>query len=134
MVRRWPQDFKKSEISVTSKIAGNPNDTPPVRAVAARHATVAIFQMNHAKLYVPVVTLSINDNIIFLENIKLGFKITISWKKYRSEIRTQPNNNNLDRLIMSQNLRILIDCLYFHSEMVMAILLEIHLIDITCHW
>ena len=31
------------------------------------------------KLYVPVVTLSINDNIKFLENIKQGFKRTISW-------------------------------------------------------
>ena len=55
-------------------------------------------------------------------------------EKYRSEIRTQTNNNNLDSLIMSQNLRILIDCLYFYSEMIMTILLEIHLIDSTCHW
>ena len=28
-----------------------------------------------------------------------GFKRTISWKKYRSEITTQPKNNNLDYLI-----------------------------------
>ena len=40
------------------------------------------------KLYVPVVTLSINGNITFLENIKQGFKRTISWNKYRSEITT----------------------------------------------
>ena len=51
------------------------------------------------KLYVPVVTLSINDNINFLENIKQVFKRTISWKKYRSEIITQPKNNTLDYLI-----------------------------------
>ena len=31
------------------------------------------------KLYVPVVTLSINDNIKFLENMKQGFKRTLSW-------------------------------------------------------
>ena len=62
LVRRWPQEFIKSEISVTSKIAGNRNDTPPARAVAARHETGAIFQINHAKIYVPVVILSINDN------------------------------------------------------------------------
>ena len=49
--------------------------------------------------YVPVVTLSINDNIKFLENIKQGFKRTVSWNKYRSEIVTQPKNNNLDYLI-----------------------------------
>ena len=33
------------------------------------------------KLYVPVVTMSINDKINFLENIKHGFKRTISLKQ-----------------------------------------------------
>ena len=56
-------------------------------------------QINNAKLYVPVVFLSINDNIKFLENIKQVFKTTISWNKFRSEITTQPQNNNLDYLI-----------------------------------
>ena len=51
------------------------------------------------KLYVPVVTLSSDDSIKFLENIKQVFKRTISWKKYRSEIPTQPKSNNLDYLI-----------------------------------
>ena len=51
------------------------------------------------KLYVPVVTLSVNDNIKFLENIKQGFKITISWNEYRSEITTQTQNNNFHYLI-----------------------------------
>ena len=51
------------------------------------------------KLYVPVVTLFIDDNIKFLENIKQGFKRTVSWNKYRSEITTQTKNNNLDYLI-----------------------------------
>ena len=50
------------------------------------------------KLYVPVVTLSINDKIKFLENVKQGFK-RIFWNKYRSEITTQPKNNSLDYLI-----------------------------------
>ena len=40
-----------------------------------------------------------NDNIKFLENIKQGFKRTVSWNKCRSEITTQPKNNNLDYLI-----------------------------------
>ena len=51
------------------------------------------------KLYVPVVTLYINDNIKLLENIKQGFKRTISWIKCGSEITTRPKNNNLDYLI-----------------------------------
>ena len=53
------------------------------------------------KLYVPFVTLSIDDNIKFLENIKQGFKRRISWNKYRSEITSQTKNNNLDYLIDS---------------------------------
>ena len=52
-----------------------------------------------SKLYVPVVTLSNNENIKFLKNIKQGFKRTISWNKYRSEITTQPKNNSLDYLM-----------------------------------
>ena len=52
------------------------------------------FMITSTKLYVPVVTLSINDNIKFLENIKQGFKRTISWNKYRSEITTKPKNDN----------------------------------------
>ena len=61
--------------------------------------TGAKFQINNAKPYVPIVTLSINDNIKFSENIKQRFKRTISWNKYRSEITTQTKTNNLDYLI-----------------------------------
>ena len=50
----------------------------------------ATFQINNVKLYTPVVTLSINDNIKFLENVKQGFKRTISRNKYGFEITTQP--------------------------------------------
>ena len=57
--------------------------------MTAIDTTGATFEIDNTKLYVPVFTLSVNDNIKFLENIKAGFKITISWKKYRSEITTQ---------------------------------------------
>ena len=43
--------------------------------------------------------MSINDSNKFSENIKLGFKRTISLNKYRSKITTQPKNNNLDNQI-----------------------------------
>ena len=58
----------------------------PVQARKAKQITEATFQINNAKLYVPLVTLSINDNIKFLENIKQGIKRVISWNKYRSQI------------------------------------------------
>ena len=37
--------------------------------------------------------MSINDYIIFLENIKQEFKQTISWNKWGSKITRQPKNN-----------------------------------------
>ena len=84
--------------------------------------------ISSAKLYVPVAILPIIDNIKFLENIKQVFKRTIYWNKYRSEVTTQTKNNNLDFLIDT-----LIDCLIFHSKMVMMILREIPLMSVTCH-
>ena len=50
-------------------------------AAAAIQTTGAAFQINNAKPCVPVITLSVNDNIKFLENIKQGIKRTISWEK-----------------------------------------------------
>ena len=51
--------------------------------------------------------LLINDSIKLLVNIKQGFRKTVSWNKYRSEITTQPKNNNLDYIIdpTSRNLK-----------------------------
>ena len=85
-----------SEISITPAVAVNPNANPPVQLRTAIQTTGATFQINNAKLYVPDVTLSINSNIKFFENIKQGFKRTISWNKCRSEITAQAKNNNLD--------------------------------------
>ena len=48
------------------------------------------FTITSTKLYVPVVTFSINDYIKFLEKIKQELKRIVSWNKYRSEITTQP--------------------------------------------
>ena len=45
----------------------------------------ATLQVTDTKLYVPVVTLSTEDDNIFLEQLKSGFKRTINWNKYRSK-------------------------------------------------
>ena len=94
---RWSKHCVISEVSRTFREV-DPNANPVVYEVATA-TNKAIFQINNARLYVPVVTLSINDNIKFLENLKQGFKRTISWNKYISEMTTQRNNNNLDYLI-----------------------------------
>ena len=40
--------------------------------------------ITETKLYVPVVTLSTKDNAKLLQQLKSGFKKTISWNKYES--------------------------------------------------
>ena len=59
------------------RIPANPDADPPVQKVAEIQTTGAIFQINNAKICVPDVTLSVNDNITFLENIMQGFTKTI---------------------------------------------------------
>ena len=61
--------------------------------------TNATFQITDTKLYVPVVTLSTEDDNNFLEQLKSGFKRTIKWNKYRSEMTNQTKTNNLNYLI-----------------------------------
>ena len=49
-----------------------------------------------AKLYIPVVTLSAQDNTKALQQMKSGFKHTINWNKYQPKVTTQPQNQYLD--------------------------------------
>ena len=53
------------------------------------------FEITDTKLYVLVVTLSKENDIKLLGQLKLGFKRTIKWDKYRSQMTIQPQNNNL---------------------------------------
>ena len=80
----WAKNCMISEISTTPAVPGNPDTNPPVPSVAVIQTIGATFQINNAKFYVPVVILSINDSIKFIENIKQVFKRTISWNTYRS--------------------------------------------------
>ena len=57
------------------------------------------FVITEAKLYVPVVTLSTKDNEKLLQQLKSGFKKTISWNKYGSSIKTFAQNKYLNYLI-----------------------------------
>ena len=44
-------------------------------------------------------TLSFEDDNKLLEQLKTGFKITMKWNKYRSEVSKQPKTSNLNYLI-----------------------------------
>ena len=57
------------------------------------------FQITETKLYVPVVTLSTQDNAKLLQQLKSGFKRTINWNKYESSIKTFAQNRYLNYLI-----------------------------------
>ena len=58
-------------------------------------------------MYVPVVTLSTENDKTLLEQLRTGFKRTIKWNKYRSEMTNQTKNNNLKS----------IDCLSYRLKM-----------------
>ena len=61
--------------------------------------TGATLTINDCKLYIAVVTLSKDDEIKLLTNLKSGFTREIIWNKYRSQMSTEATNNNLNILI-----------------------------------
>ena len=60
---------------------------------------VPTFTITEAKLYVPVVILSTQDNAKLLPQLKSGFKRTISLNKYTSKPALLAQNTNLNHLI-----------------------------------
>ena len=56
-------------------------------------------KITETKLYVPVVTLWTQDNVKLLQQLKSGFKRTINWNKYESNIKTFAQNRYLNHLI-----------------------------------
>ena len=57
------------------------------------------FKITETKMYVPVVTLSTQDNAKLLQQLKSGFKRTINWNKYESNIKIFAQNRYLNHLI-----------------------------------
>ena len=55
----------------------------------------ATFSITDTKIHVPVVTLSTQDNAKLLEQLKSGFKRTISWSKYQSEKGQNKDESNI---------------------------------------
>ena len=71
-------------------IGGGNRDSAPTGATLA---------INDCKLHVPAVTLSKDDKIKILTNLKSGFKREIIWNKYRSQMTAEAVNNNLNILM-----------------------------------
>ena len=60
---------------------------------------VGTFAITDTKLYVPVVTLSTQENTKFLQQLQSGFKRVINWNKYLSKPELLAQNPNLNHLV-----------------------------------
>ena len=92
----WSENCVLTNIT-TQTAAAAQGDNPARERIDA--PTNATFKITDTKLYVPVVTLSTKDDNNFLEQLKSGFKRTIKWNKYRSEMTNQTKTNRLNYLI-----------------------------------
>ena len=91
----WSETFVITSIEKRLVRAAQ-GDNPAVYSDSPESAT---FKIKDCNLYVPVVTLSAEIDNKLLEQLKTGFKMTIKWNKYRSEMSNQNKNNNLNYLI-----------------------------------
>ena len=89
---KWNKNCVITSLKRRQIDAGPPivRDNPP---------TGARLNINDCKLYMPIVTLSKDDEIKLLTNLKSGFTREIRWNKYRSQMSTEAINNNLNILI-----------------------------------
>ena len=67
-----------------TRAAGNNNDPPAIET-----PTGATFSITEAKIYISVVSLSTEDENNLLQQLKAGFKTTVKWNKYRSDMSNQ---------------------------------------------
>ena len=81
---------------ITTKAATAAQWDNPARPAINAPST---FKITDTKFYVPVVTLSTEDDNNFLKQLKSRFKRTIKWNKCRPEITNQTKTNNLNYLI-----------------------------------
>ena len=79
------------------KNAPDPQSNPPIAAIES--PTSAKFEITDCKLYVPIVTLSAQNDNKLLEQLKSGFRRSIKWNKYMSQMSNQNKSNNLNYLV-----------------------------------
>ena len=73
-----------------------------LNADAANPENNAVFIINDAKLYVPVVTLSKEDNKDFIEQQNKGFQRSIYWNEYKTKKLTENADANVFRSFFSR--------------------------------
>ena len=90
LILTWSKNFVLADMTVKDAQGGNPAIVAP---------TGLEFQITDTKLYVPVVTLSKENDTKLLQQLKTEFKRTIKWNKYRPKMIVQPQNDDLNYLI-----------------------------------
>ena len=87
-------------------------------------------------MYVPDVSLSIENDKKLLQQLKSGFKRTVKCNKYRSKMNIQSNNNNLNYLIdptftkVSRLFNWSTDYLFCHLQELLEKMIQEKIIDI----
>ena len=87
---KWNKNCVITSLEERVTGAGPARENPP---------TGATLNINDCKLYIPVVTLSKDDETKLLTNLKSGFQREIKWNKYRSQMSAEAINNSLNILI-----------------------------------
>ena len=91
----WFENCVLTDITTQTAVAAQGNNPARPAINGPKNAT---FKITDTKLYVPIVTLSTQNDNKFLEQLRTGFKRTIKLNKYRSEMTNQTENNNLSYL------------------------------------
>ena len=96
LILTWSENCVLTDIAIHGTVPAQ-GVNPAGQAINA--PTNATFAISDTKLYVPVVTLSTQDDNKLLEQLKTGFRRAIKWNEYRSEMSNQTKNNNINYLI-----------------------------------
>ena len=95
----------KSKIKITGKTPDDNNEKDieiivPIKYLSNSWRNLEMPLINcEVKLYVPVVTLSTQENTKLLQQLKSGFKRVINWNKYLSKPELLRRNANLNYLV-----------------------------------
>ena len=99
LYQSWSKKCMVSEILKNTDVPANPVVNLSICTSFVKiYNWCNIWNKQH-QAYAQVVTLSINNNINFLEIIKQRFKRTNFGNKWRSEITADPKKNNLNYMI-----------------------------------
>ena len=93
---RWCKNCVLTSKATRNVLSAEGNN-PAVAQI--NNPTNAVFNITDCKVYFLVITLSAENENKLLAQLKIGFKTTIYWNKYKCEISNQTANNNLNYLI-----------------------------------